>query len=211
MHRVVAFTFDDGPDPYWTRRVLDVLDRHRAAATFFVVAEAVRSLPEVVEETTRRGHTIGFHCTRHIAHTDMAPGEVDEDAEHGLEILARLGIRPTLWRPPWGMVTSETLDVAERLGLDLVDWSIDPEDWKGDPAEVMEIRSGLRQIAGGVLLLHDGIGPGALRSGCGQTVRLVDRLIPILRERGVEPGPVAAAGGEPPAWLELPPEPEEVV
>ena len=182
-----ALTFDDGPDPVWTLRVLDALHRVEAHATFFVIAPLALKHPSVVSAILEAGHAVEFHCTDHVRHTHLSRREVEADTREGLRALRSLSIEPRFWRPPWGVLAPCTEEVAEDFGLRLAPWSVDTRDWRGDPAREM-----LRNVEpllgpGAVVLMHDGLGPGALRAGCEETVALVEPLVARLRLMGCEP------------------------
>jgi len=186
----VALTFDDGPDPRWTPLVLNALDETSARATFFVMAPLARRYPRLLSRMREAGHEISFHCTRHVRHDRLTPQEVAEDARAGLLTLKELGHPARHWRTPWGLVTPATEEVARSHGLGLVGWTADTEDWRGDPAETMLDRVGPGLKPGAILLMHDGLGPGATRTGCGETVALVGPLVSLVRARALDPAPV---------------------
>jgi peptidoglycan/xylan/chitin deacetylase (PgdA/CDA1 family) len=185
-----ALTFDDGPDPSWTPRVLDALKRVRARATFFVVAPLALKYPRIVSAALRAGHRIEFHCTEHVRHTQRSRREVEADTREGLRILRSLGVKPQLWRPPWGVRAPWTEEVAASFGLQLAHWSADTRDWRGVSAPKMLRRVEPLLGPGSVVLMHDGLGPGARRSGCEETVALVRSLVAHLRSMGCEPAPL---------------------
>ena len=112
------------------------------------------------------------------------------EAREGLEALRSLGAEPRFWRPPWGVVAPWTWGIAAAHGLQITGWTADTHDWRGDGAQEMlrNVDPLLRGDA--VVLMHDGLGPGALRDGCGETVALVEELVPRLREKGCEPGTI---------------------
>ncbi len=169
----LALTFDDGPDPRGTPAVLDALERAGAAATFFVIAPAVEDHPALLRRIERSGHHIGLHCDRHIRHTEMDDADIRADTERALGRLAALGVRPALWRVPWGVRTDGTTRVAEEFGLTLVGWDVDTHDWRGDNAVDMFSGAKSQLTSHAVVLAHDGIGPGARRSDCAQTAAFV--------------------------------------
>jgi peptidoglycan/xylan/chitin deacetylase (PgdA/CDA1 family) len=190
---VVALTYDDGPDPVWTARVLAELERDGATATFFVDARRAAAHPDLIAAMGKAGHEVGFHCLEHRRHSERSEGEVAAETATGLGMLEAIGVRPTAWRPPWGVVTAPTHRVASEHGLELWGWNFDSHDWRGDSCERMlaalEAVGGLG--AGSVVLMHDGIGPGALRGGCPETVMLTRALLTGARARGFQPVPVA--------------------
>jgi peptidoglycan/xylan/chitin deacetylase (PgdA/CDA1 family) len=176
---MIALTFDDGPDPEWTVRLLAVLEQADAVATFFVDAGRAQADPRLIEAIAAGGHEVGFHCHRHRRHSELSDAEVEADVATGLAALATLGVTPSAWRAPWGVVTAATRSAAASHGLELYGWSFDTHDWRGDSAERM---LGALEEAGGlspgeVVLMHDGIGPGARRCGCAETLRLSEALL----------------------------------
>lgn len=181
----VALTFDDGPDPAWTPRVLDELAASRAPATFFVVAPRAVRHPALLGRAASEGHEVALHCVSHDRHDRMSRAEILADATEGLRLLGGLGHTIRLWRTPWGVVTPDTVDVARSLGLGLLGWTTDSEDWRGEPPGVMIRRISLAD--GAVVLMHDGLGPGATRGGCAETVALVSPLVSLLRSRDLRP------------------------
>jgi len=188
----VALTFDDGPDPVWTSRVLAALEAARARATFFLIAPRAVAHPEVVEELLAAGHGVELHCHRHLRHSETSRSEIERDTDAALAALGCLGIRPQRWRVPWGMHAPWTLEVAAARGLELEGWSIDTHDWRGDSAADMLAAAHSQLAPGAVVLMHDGLGPGARRAGCEETVALVPALAEAIRERGLELGPLSA-------------------
>lgn len=183
----IFLTFDDGPDPVWTPKVIEALRIADTTATFFVIAPLARNFPRLISEMQSTGYAIGLHCTRHVRHTEMTREEVEDDVRLGLHALDTLGIAPRLWRPPWGVLAPWTAAIAEDFGLTLAPWTADTHDWRGDNAQAMlhAISPALGPDA--VVLMHDGLGPGALRSGCEETVRLIGSLVEQARSLGLEP------------------------
>lgn len=187
---VISLTFDDGPDPVWTPRVLEALDEAEAKATFFAIAPLARRYPGLIRSARGNGHRVELHCTRHIRHTEMTRPEAEDDARLGLEDLRNAGADPELWRPPWGVCAPWTRELASELGLGLAFWTEDTHDWRGDTADEMLDGIGGALGPGSVVLMHDGLGPGARREGCDHTVELVGRLAERIRGLGCEPAPM---------------------
>ena len=181
----IALTFDDGPDPVWTPRVLDALGRAGALATFFVVAPLAERYPGLLRRMADEGHGVAFHCSRHARHDRLSAEEILSDATEGLRSLRALGHRVGDWRAPWGVVTPDTEAAAAKLGLRLVGWTADSEDWRGGDAGVMLARLWPGIGPGAIVLMHDAVGPGATRDGCEQTVALVAPLVEAARSRGL--------------------------
>lgn len=183
----IFLTFDDGPDPTGTPHVLAALERARASATFFVVTPQALRHRALISETQRAGHRVEFHCSEHVRHTERTREEVEEDTRSGLRNLESLGIEPGLWRTPWGVEEPWTRDIAEQFHLEIALWTADTHDWRGDAAPEM-----LRSIApllkpDANVLMHDGLGPGARRKNCAETVALIEPLVQRIRALGCEP------------------------
>jgi peptidoglycan/xylan/chitin deacetylase (PgdA/CDA1 family) len=180
----IALTFDDGPDPVWTPLVLDALASVGPRATFFVVAPRAARYPPLISSMRERGHDVAFHCAEHVRHDAMTQKEIEADVESGLPALGR---SVHYWRAPWGLITPATEVVADKHRLRLVGWTADAEDWRGGAPEEMlaRIRGGISPRA--IVLMHDGVGPGAKREGCAGTVDLVRPLVALVRSQGLEP------------------------
>ncbi|MHB1468050.1 MAG: polysaccharide deacetylase family protein [Solirubrobacteraceae bacterium] len=186
---MLSLTFDDGPDARWTRAVQRALARCDAQATFFVIGERVRANRGLMDELLTAGHDVQLHCDRHIRHSELSEPEIELDVRAALASLAQHGVHPGWWRTPWGVRTPATRAVAQRHGLKLVNWSLDTEDWRGEPASAMLAR--IEPLADGdVVLMHDGIGPGALRDGCAGTVELIGKIVAAARAASLEVGPL---------------------
>jgi peptidoglycan-N-acetylglucosamine deacetylase len=173
----LMLTFDDGPDPVWTPRLLDVLADGAARATFFPIASRAAVQPELIARIQAEGHGIGLHCHEHARHSTRSAAWGRADTAHALARLDSVGVRPSLWRTPWGDTARWTKPLARELGLTLVPWTIDTHDWRGDSAETMFQLTvgGLRP--GAIVLAHDGIGPGAWRADARETVEYAARVI----------------------------------
>jgi peptidoglycan/xylan/chitin deacetylase (PgdA/CDA1 family) len=195
----LLLTFDDGPDERWTPGVLEKLERLGARACFFMIAERLCSAPWVARAVAGAGHEIALHCDRHIRHTEMTEREIEADTIAALAAFAEVGLFPTRWRTPWGICTPATVRVAARHGLELVHWSVDTHDWRGDsPRDMLEaVDEGVER--GAIVLMHDGLGPGAIRESCANTIALLEPLCSLAVERGLalaaskrpSPGPAA--------------------
>jgi peptidoglycan/xylan/chitin deacetylase (PgdA/CDA1 family) len=167
--------------------VLEQLERCRARGTFFVLGERVEATPAVARDAVDAGHEVQLHGYHHLRHSQLTEEEIELDTRDALDVLAQVGVRPTRWRTPWGITTPASELVAARHGLTLVHWTIDTHDWRGDPALAMLARARRRLAPGALVLMHDGLGPGAMRSGCQNTVELLAPLIAAARSRGLAP------------------------
>jgi peptidoglycan/xylan/chitin deacetylase (PgdA/CDA1 family) len=154
---VFHVTFDDGPHPDVTPKVLDALDEHSAPATFFLLTENAEKHPELVEEIMRRGHEIGHHSRTHPRLSTAPWGTLTDEILASRRDLERVAGRPIkLFRPPYGAHGLRSLYMVKGAGLKTVLWSVDSEDWKGLPASEDPLERTRQRIArGGILLLHD--------------------------------------------------------
>jgi peptidoglycan/xylan/chitin deacetylase (PgdA/CDA1 family) len=193
----IALTFDDGPSPAWTPRILTALERRGAHATFFVQVRRAVEHRDLIEAAVAGGNEVGFHCLDHVRHSERGLEGVAADLELGLEMLDGIGVRPSAWRAPWGIETDDTRTLAADCGLRLWGWNVDTHDWRGDDVRRMfgalEAQGGLRD--GDVILMHDALGPGALREGCAETVALTELLLARAEADGLEPATVSACEG----------------
>ncbi|GIF01305.1 bi-functional transferase/deacetylase [Paractinoplanes rishiriensis] len=201
--RTIALTFDDGPDPQWTPRILEVLRRHRVHGTFFVIGSQVVRNAGLADRVVAEGHEIGVHTFTH----PRVPGLPAwlrrlEHSTTQAAIAYTTGRSTTLYRPPYSSVADAldnadipTLREAAHQGDLTVLNDLDSEDWRRPGAETIVRQATPRAGAGAVVLLHDA---GGDRS---QTVAALDRLIPRLQERGYRFSTVseALAGRIPPA------------
>jgi peptidoglycan/xylan/chitin deacetylase (PgdA/CDA1 family) len=152
----VALTYDDGPGVS-TSALLDVLARHDAPATFFMVGSEILGDPELAHAVVEAGHEIGSHSMNHLDHATVDPQDAIADMLAGAEAVASvLGFEPSLYRAPYGNFTSETVAEADQRGWTCVHWSALGEDWKeyATAASVAElVTSSL--APGAIVLLHD--------------------------------------------------------
>jgi cellulose synthase/poly-beta-1,6-N-acetylglucosamine synthase-like glycosyltransferase/peptidoglycan/xylan/chitin deacetylase (PgdA/CDA1 family) len=199
--KTVALTFDDGPDPKWTPRILDVLARHRARATFFVVGSNVNAHPELVRRILAEGHELGAHT---FTHAEMA-AVPNWRRELELTVTANAiagatGSRPTLFRPPYAStpdaatgVDFEAMRDVAAAGYLVVLTDRDTEDWRRPGVDAIVRAARPARGAGAVVMMHDG---GGDRS---QTVTAVDQLLSELKTQGYAFTTVSAGLGLPPA------------
>jgi peptidoglycan/xylan/chitin deacetylase (PgdA/CDA1 family) len=181
----VAFTFDDGPDPEWTPRLLDLLESLNVRATFFPIASRAAMQPELIARARSAGHTIGLHCHEHVRHSSRDRAWLEADTREALRLLAEVDVRPSLWRTPWGDTTEFSAEVAAQNHLRIIGWTVDTHDWRGDSAETMFDDTQVGIGAGAIVLAHDGIGPGAQRGNVEETLRYVERAAALAELQGL--------------------------
>jgi peptidoglycan/xylan/chitin deacetylase (PgdA/CDA1 family) len=175
----VALTFDDGPWPDSTGKVLAILAKARIKATFFLVGRQVRKHPEIARDELAAGMTLGSHSFSHpqpfgaLSRQDMRR-EIDQ----GVAALSDLGVRSALFRPPGGAISPAVVSAARAKGLRTIVWTVDPTDWKpGTTADQIAQRVLQQTRPGSIVLLHDG---GGDRSA---TVEALPRIIDGLKRR----------------------------
>ncbi|MFN8218473.1 MAG: polysaccharide deacetylase family protein [Solirubrobacterales bacterium] len=197
MNGTLALTYDDGPDPRWTEPLLALLRESGARATFFTLAPSAAANPALIERILGEGHEVGFHCCRHVRHSELSAREIADDLAAGLSLLRSVGAEPRAWRAPWGVETEDTRRLAAANELRLWRWTRDSHDWRGEAAGEMRARierqGGLGD--GDVVLMHDGLGPGAERDGCEETLLLSGALIAEARQLGLALVPVGELAG----------------
>jgi peptidoglycan/xylan/chitin deacetylase (PgdA/CDA1 family) len=152
---LIALTFDDGPHPDDTPKVLDVLARHGARGTFFVVGQSAAEQGDLIARMVASGHAIGHHSWNHLSFPRLSE---PERLHQFLMTSAALGgavSRPFLFRPPFGEQSVASLRTARSLGYTVVAWDVVAEDWRDDPAEVLEARVLRRLRRGSIVVFHD--------------------------------------------------------
>ncbi len=210
QEKKVAITFDDGPDPQWTPKILDVLKAHDAKATFFLIGAEVEKFPGIAKRIFKEGHEIGNHTFTHpdISNVSRRYFEVELNLTERL-FESKLGVKPVLMRPPYAI--DEAPDTADQvrplewsqdLGYITVGEKIDPNDWRDNPRPtVQEIVDNVmknlppctpnNQVrCGNVILFHDG---GGDRS---HTVKALGMILDGLQQRGYQVVPVSELMGK---------------
>jgi cellulose synthase/poly-beta-1,6-N-acetylglucosamine synthase-like glycosyltransferase/spore germination protein YaaH/peptidoglycan/xylan/chitin deacetylase (PgdA/CDA1 family) len=200
----VALTFDDGPDPEWTPKILDVLKREHATATFFLIGIQTDKFSSLAKRIYHEGHTIGNHTFTHPDVSNISSTQFKVELNLTERLFASLvGVRVTLLRPPYAIDEEpdtadqvQPLEFAQGLGYITVGNRIDPNDWSDKPRRrtAAEISAyvlahlppcGVNDLrCGNIVLLHDGGGNRA------ETVRALPMIIEGIRARGYEIAPV---------------------
>ncbi len=153
----VALTFDDGPHPEGTPAILELLARHRATATFFVVGEQVRRRPALLTRIQADGHQVALHGDRHRLQLRLESSALRDDLQRGIAAIEdALGESPRWHRPPYGIYSPSGLAAARAAGLQPLLWSRWGKDWRRltTPARIAR-RAMHGLLPGDVILLHD--------------------------------------------------------
>jgi len=182
--RALALTYDDGPNDPWTLRLLDVLARHNARATFFMLGEFVRQRPDIVRTVFQAGHAIGNHSYSHPNLIFSTRAQMQSEIEETNRLLEEItGERPTLFRPPFGGRRIATFRMARELRLEPVMWRVTCYDWSATSVAQI-VRQARRQITGGeVVLLHDG-GHKQMGTDRSLSVQATDEIIRCYLDKG---------------------------
>jgi peptidoglycan/xylan/chitin deacetylase (PgdA/CDA1 family) len=189
--RGVVLTFDDGPHPFWTARILDVLREHGAKATFFVVGRKVEDHPEVVHAILEQGHAVELHSYAHDRLLSLrSERRVRQDLERGIASLERAtGRRPALFRPPIGHTNPILARIVNDLDLTVVGWTIAGRDgvsWARPNDVVARVRRDLRD--GAIVLLHDAPERGDREPAA---VRALPAILAAIAADGLQVVPLA--------------------
>jgi peptidoglycan/xylan/chitin deacetylase (PgdA/CDA1 family) len=200
--RKLAITFDDGPNPSITPKLLELFSKYEARATFFLIGKFVREAPALVRETIACGHSIGNHTETHPNLALAGPSRIREELEDGNGAISEvLGASPRWFRPPFGLRNPWVIPAANRLGMQAVMWTLLPGDWRAPSAEWLIPR--MQPIAnraaahsdgkgnfrdgssGDILCLHDGyhrFQNGDRRA----TLKAMEHWLPRWRDLGLE-------------------------
>lgn len=212
----VALSFDDGPDPRWTPRILDILREKEAPATFFVIGDEANQYPSLLRREFSEGHEIGNHTYSHPRFDDIPPAQLRLQLNLTQRLLESvLGAKTILFRPPYGIDHQpeyaeeiEQLPTPQEMGYILIGSRIDPHDWQQTPGSQVlagEIVAGVMQQLnkGNIVLLHDGGGDRE------QTVQALPKIIDGLRQRHYEIVSVSDLIGKTRAQVMMPLSPKE--
>ena len=186
QEKVLYLTFDDGPHPVYTEKLLDLLQRYGIKATFFVVGAFAAEYPHLVLRMEQERHTIGLHSMTHKSAMIQTPSYTRWDFARSLEIMEDLGILTEYYRPPWGHVNWFTFGQMKANGLKKVLWDVMADDWK-ESSTVEKMQYTLLKDAkdGSIICLHDGRGDGPVQKEAPlRMIQTLEQTIPIWLEEG---------------------------
>ncbi|MGO0900532.1 polysaccharide deacetylase family protein [Clostridioides difficile] len=181
--KVIALTFDDGPDEVFTPQVLDILKKNDVKATFFVVGEKVEYNKELLKRQYDEGHEIGNHTFTHINVAKNSYGKVEKeitDTQNAVKNV--IGVEPKIFRPPYRAMSKSVCDIIVSKRMNIILWSnLDPRDWS-NPGVGSIINTILTKVQNGnIILLHD---YNNKRNDKSQTIQALEVVIPKLKEKG---------------------------
>lgn len=180
--KLLALTFDDGPDENYTPQILDLLKQYKVKATFFLVGLQADKYPEMAQRIAEEGHSIGSHSWSHKDLTRL-DGEALAEEITGAQsaIAAAIGTEPHLFRAPYGALDDEVTATVREFDLTHVRWNIDPRDWAGTSVADMEKNILDNVRPGAVVLLHSF---GGRKHAIENTIELLPQLIGQLEDEG---------------------------
>jgi peptidoglycan/xylan/chitin deacetylase (PgdA/CDA1 family) len=177
--KVIALSFDDGPDPKWTPAILAILKDEGVPATFCVVGSSAKRYPDLLRAEVAAGHTICNHTMDHAHLTKRTHDEMVAQMVDCSEVVTSAGLPPpTLLRAPYGETSPDVIDAAHAHQLEVLGWNVDPADYRKPAPDVIVARVLAQMKPGSVVLMHDG---GGDRS---KTVAALRPLIRTLKARG---------------------------
>lgn len=178
--KMVALTFDDGPEEEWTPKILDILKQKNVKATFFVIGSQAQKYPEMLRRINAEGHVIGDHTFDHVDLTKLDAPQVDQEIEKCAFVIHEIvGKIPRLVRPPFGFHNATVDDVVYSKDRIIVLWSLDTEDWTGLDAATVKDRILPKMKNGFIVLQHDGDNPKL-----GGSVQALPDIIDGLKAQG---------------------------
>lgn len=153
----ISLTFDDGPHEVYTRKVLDILDKYNAKATFFCIGEKLQKSPALANEIINRGHSIGNHSYRHQYNFPMFTTKkiIDEIEKTNAVIEIVAGIKANLFRPPFGVTNPRIARAIKQFQMEVIGWNVRSYDTVDNDTEKVVKRVTKKLKAGGIVLLHD--------------------------------------------------------
>ncbi len=179
--KVIAMTFDDGPDPVKTALILDVLKEYEAKATFFVIGKNAEKYPDVVRREAEEGHEVANHTYTHLMRQPPQVDKLIREVKRSQAVLTGItGIKPVLFRPPGGIYNERMLQAMKQEGMMTILWSWhqDTRDWArpGTSAIVNKVMRNVR--SGDIILFHDRVEHSM------QTIEALKQILPSLKKQG---------------------------
>jgi peptidoglycan-N-acetylglucosamine deacetylase len=187
VRRIIALTFDDGPSSQYTPQILDILRDNGIRATFFVIGRNVQEHPEKVKREAVEGHVIGNHTWSHPFFAPLESHQQLKDEINKTEqaVMEACSVRTRLFRPPHGWRSPWMIKEVEGMGYDIVNWTVDPKDWKHPTAAVIVKRVEHAPHSSAIVLMHDGL---ELKEDPGQsnTVTALKEIVADYKKKGYQ-------------------------
>lgn len=181
--KLIALTFDDGPSPTYTNKILDLLKQYHAKGTFFVIGEQPEKYPEIIKRELKEGHEIANHMYQHREVYGMPIDELKEDLEHSHWAIYQItGQSMRLYRPTSGYCNEKIYEVACSLNYTVIiwTWGLDSRDWTGLNGRLIARKIIEAVKPGGIILFHD------LGGNRNNTIQALEILIPELISQGYQ-------------------------
>lgn len=175
--KLVALTYDDGPNRRFTPRLLELLKQERVTATFFLLGEQVKNYPAEARQIVEMGFEIGNHTFTHKNLARLTREEIYTEITSTQEIINKTtGVLPRIIRPPYGALNQTVVDVSKELGLHIIMWQLDTDDYRQNVTKEKIVATMVKNVKGGdIILMHD-------RNT--KTLEATAEIIPALRSRG---------------------------
>ncbi|MCL6444340.1 MAG: polysaccharide deacetylase family protein [Alicyclobacillus sp.] len=182
QQRRVSLTFDDGPDGVWTPRILQILAQYGVTATFCCVGQRVEQNPQVLRRIVRQGHMIANHSYNHPNFTKIPLEEACRQVNSTSNIIQRVaGVRPRFFRPPYGALNRDVIEMLISLDYKILYWDVDSLDWAGLTAAQVSINVLSHTEPGSIILMHSAGGVG---ESLADTAQALPDIIRTLRAQG---------------------------
>jgi len=182
----ICLSFDDGPDPEYTERLLRILADYKVRAAFFVVAKKAAQNPEIIRRICEGGHLVGLHSLEHRDAWRNSIVYQAKDFKQALHILHKLGCKVTYYRAPWGHLNLTSMLLARKYKLRIIQWSVMAQDWEAASSSSRVFERLTSQTKGGsIICLHDsGCGKRAAPGAPEGTLKAVSEFIPLMLQNG---------------------------
>ena len=180
--KLIALTFDDGPDKKNTPAILDILKKMHVKATFFLIGKQIVHFPEAAKRIVDEGHSVGNHTYNHVMLTNERPKQIETELiGTQIALYNATGAHSNLFRPPFGHTSKEVFKQVSSMGFKEILWDVDPDDWR-KPAIVKMVNYEINHVRNGSIILN--------HSGEGEkleaTIKSLPWIITVLRSKGYE-------------------------
>ncbi|MBT3260844.1 polysaccharide deacetylase family protein [bacterium] len=177
--KVIALTFDDGPNKFYTEKILAILDREKVKATFFLVGKNIKEHPQIARKIKTKGHELGNHSLNHFDYSLMNNQEIIKDILLSQHIFFKyLDEFPLFFRPPYGKIKTANHKIFKNYFYKIVKWNIDPKDWWPGTNKQMISNIIFKHLKpGSIIIMHD---------NNMNTLKALPQIINKARKRGFQ-------------------------